>query len=347
MIEVEAMDRIKYVRMIAGRYAYFRTPETGDIRLRGEPGTAEFFKHYGELLMVVEGRRSSPADDQVSLAWLVESYLRSAEFAALADSTQLDYARTCALIKAELGPEPYRFITRAMVKAVRDDFAGQPRKAHKIRQMVSCLYAWADGADLVPEGCNPAGGLKRLRRKGGNRHYVPWSDQEIDWSIAAAEPHELTPLLIFLYTGQRRGDVCAMTWRQWQGDLIRVRTSKTHQLVDLPCHPVLKAHLEQLRSQAKVVSLNGAICLSKDGQPFSPNALSGVIRRLTERVPQIAGERSPHGLRYAAAARMDAGGATPMLIAEVLGQQTYKMACQYASARMRAEQGIAAMRGAD
>jgi hypothetical protein len=75
-----------------------------------------------------------------------------------------------------------------MLKAVRDDYAATPRKAHKIKQMLSCLYGWADENDLVPEGFNPAAGLKRLRRKGGDKEIVPWSDPEIGWYVDAARP---------------------------------------------------------------------------------------------------------------------------------------------------------------
>jgi integrase len=72
----------------------------------------------------------------------------------------------------------------------------------------------------------------------------------------------------------------------------------------------------------------------------------GVIRRLVERMRRAFPTTAhPHGLRYAAAARMDEGGATPVMIAEVLGQRTYRMAMQYASGRLRAAQGVAAMKG--
>jgi hypothetical protein len=62
--------------------------------------------------------------------------------------------------------QPYRYTTRAMLKAVRDDYAATPRKAHKLKQMLSRLYSWADESSLVPEGLNPAAGFKRLETPG-------------------------------------------------------------------------------------------------------------------------------------------------------------------------------------
>jgi integrase len=167
----------------------------------------------------------------------------------------------------------------------------------------------------------------------------------VAWVLAAAPLHVQTPILIALYSGQRRADVAAMTWQQLQGDWMRVRTSKTRALIDLPCHPVLKAHLDMLRKAAKVVSLTGPICLTPTGKPFSVNGLSGAVRRVVEAHPQVPNNRSMHGLRYAAAARMEEGGAGVATIEAVLGHRTFKMALKYASGRLRAAQGVAAMKG--
>jgi integrase len=94
-----------------------------------------------------------------------------------------------------------------------------------------------------------------------------------------------------------------------------------------------------------VVSLAGAICLGRNGQPWSVNAMSGAVRRQVEKHPRVPDNRSMHGLRYAAAARMEEGGATVAAIEAVLGHRTFKMALKYASARKRAAEGVAAMKG--
>jgi integrase len=331
-----------------GRHWYFRSKQTGVIPLRGQPGTADFHRAYAAALKMREGKLAARRPDG-SFAWLVDAYLKSAEYRALADATQSDYAKTLALIEEEMGEEPYRYTTKAMLKVVRDDYADTPRKAHKIKQMVSRLYSWADENSLVPEGFNPAASLKRLKRKGGDKEYVPWSDPEIDWYMGAAAMHALVPVMIALYTGQRRRDVRTMRWNQWQGDLIRVRTSKTHQLIDMPCHPVLKRFFEELRTSLGAIPFHTApICLNEEGKPFaSDDAMSGVVRRVVEKIAQMENNRSLHGLRYAAAGRMEEGGATIGQIKEVLGHHTFEMAMKYATARRRAAGGIAAMGAQD
>jgi integrase len=220
------------------RWYYFRTKETGRVKLPGEPGTAAFQQAYADALAMRERiRAGKPSSNDTHLDWLIDRYLTSAEFRALSDATQLDYSRTCDLLKGAMGDQPFRFITRSMVKVARDDHADTVRKANKIAAIMSLIYGWANQADLVPDGVNPAAGLKKLKRKGGVREYVPWSDQELAWMLAAAPLHVQTPMLIALYTGQRREDVAAMTWQQDQGEILRVRTSKTRALIDLPCHP--------------------------------------------------------------------------------------------------------------
>jgi integrase len=170
-----------------------------------------------------------------------------------------------------------------MIRTARDDYGDTPRKANKFVAMVSIIYGWAQQCDLVPDGFNPAAGLKKLKRKGGVREYVPWSDQEVAWVLAAAPLHVQTPILIALYTGQRREDVATMTWQQDQGDMLAGATSKTRALIDLPCHPVLRAHLDLVRRQAKVVSLTGPDRAVERGKPYSVNAMSGQLRRQVER----------------------------------------------------------------
>jgi integrase len=160
----------------------------------------------------------------------------------------------------------------------------------------------------------------------------------------AAPLHVQTPMLIALYTGQRREDVVTMTWQQDQGEMLRVRTSKTRALIDLPCHPVLRAHLDLVKKAAKVVSLTGPICLDQ----------RQAVRASTRcRGGAAPGRKAPAGAQQPQHARaaLCRGGADGRrrrdgrAIEAVLGHRTFKMALKYASARKRAAEGVAAMKG--
>jgi hypothetical protein len=134
------MENLPFTLVIRGRHWYFRTKATGRIALPNVPGTPEFHRKYGECLQLRERLLAGLDEgDTGSFAWLIGQYQRSAEFAALAEQTQTSYARTLKLLEAELGTQPFKLTTRAMLKAVRDDYAATPRKAHKIKLMISRL----------------------------------------------------------------------------------------------------------------------------------------------------------------------------------------------------------------
>jgi len=56
-------------------------------------------------------------------------------------------------------------------------------------------------------------------------------------------------------TAQRPSDVLAMTWAQYTGNTIRLRQQKTRTLVEVPCHPSLKVHLDGLGRSGMMIAL--------------------------------------------------------------------------------------------
>lgn len=342
-------DFLRYTYRAKGQYWRFRHKLTGDVALPHEKGLhwskqperAAFMERYADLLATVEARGAKRPPARSSFAWLVEQYRHSPEFAELADSTQVDYGRTLDLIAEELGDVRYAAATRNILKAIRDDHAKTVRKAHKIKQMLSRLYSWADENGHVPDGFNPAKGIKRLKRKGGEKEIVVWSDAEIALYLNGAPAHLATPVLIALYTGQRREDVVSMTWQQFQGDIVRVRQSKTGTLLDIACHRVLRQHLEALARTGPT------ICVTAKGDAYTVNGMSGAVRRRVESLADMPNNRSMHGLRYAAGARMEEVGCTVAEIESVLGHETFKMAMKYLSQRVRAKSAMDKMEAAE
>lgn len=332
-------NKLPFIYLAKHKYWRFRHKLTGECALPGNPGEANFHSAYAEKLALLESFQRPKTDDSETFNWLIRCYESSAEFNALADPTQIDYSRTLRLLEKEIGDQPFKLTTRAMIKAVRDDYAMTARKAHKIKQMVSALYSWAEQADLVPASFNPALGIRKLKTKGGTREIVVWSDEEIALFLTFAPLHVRTAVLLAVYTGQRLKDVAMMPWSDFQGDIIRVRQSKTGTLLDIACHPVLRAHLDTLPRQSIQIVTNAL------GKPMKAHAVAGAIGREVARIDGMPKARSAHGLRYAAAARMEEGGATVAQIVAVLGHRTHAMAIKYATQRQRAKAGVAAMGG--
>lgn len=325
------MPRLRFTYIIGGKYWRFRR---GDLKaaLPGQPGQPDFHKRYGELLALSERK---PAEiDRDSFTWLIDRYRKSAEFKALRPLTRLDYDKTLDLIESELGDQPYAMTTAPMIKRVRDDHAATPRKAHKLRQMLSRLYSWASEEGLSDDGYNPAARIKRLKVRA--KAITPWSEAEIATFLAKAPPWLQTPVLLALYTGQRREDVARMTWADYQGSIIRVRQSKTGEPLDLACHKALRSHLSAIKT-----AFGGPIARNAKGRPFTANSLSQALRRQIESMDGFPHNRSMHGLRYAAAARLDEAGCSLSEAVAVLGHRTYQMAHRYMAQRRASEAAMA------
>jgi hypothetical protein len=51
--------RIRYVRLIKGRYWFFRSKATGNVRVPGTPDDGKFWRAYADLLKQVETARAA------------------------------------------------------------------------------------------------------------------------------------------------------------------------------------------------------------------------------------------------------------------------------------------------
>lgn len=331
-----ARATLKYTYLAKRKYWRFRHPAIGDVPLPGAMGDAAFHERYSELLKRVSAEpKTAPA--RSTFAWLVAQYRKSPEFAQLRPRTRDDYEISLDIIDRELGDQPYGLTTRKMLKVVRDGYSATPRKADKLKAMMSRLYSWADEEEHVDEGFNPAKGLKKLRKKVDP--YIPWSDEEIALFLAHAPEYVATPVMLALYTGQRASDVVAMTWTQFKGSIIRVRQDKTGEPLDIACHPKLRAYLDTLRlSDRKGV----VIATTSTHRAYNGGSLSQGLTRAIRQIDEMP-HRTMHGLRYAAAARLEEAGCTVAEIAAILGHRTYQMAMKYIAQRKAAQRAIQKM----
>jgi integrase len=342
-----AQDKPPYTSFVSKKLAsgrmkdYWRFRRDGiNTTLPGQPGEAKFYKRYGELMEQAESEQARVAEAATArgtFQWLTESYLDSAEFTHLAAKTQSDYRATIDqhLLPA-LGPERFDCITKRSVKAVRDAVAKthSARTAHKIKQMTSRLYSWADEESLLPDGfINPAMSIRKIKSK--TKPIEVWSREEITLFLAKGAAIMRTPVMLALYTGQRREDLVQMEWTDVQGDMIRVRQNKTGEPLTIPMHSDLKQHLKAIRTK-----FNGPILRSEDGTPMNANQLSSAMYRAVTKLDEMP-QRSLHGLRYAAAAALEEAGCSVVQISSIIGHRTYQMAIKYARQRRDAEAAMA------
>lgn len=328
-------------KLKSGIREYWRFRRDGiDAPLPGDPRRdPAAMRKYADLVEQAERRAETSAEPaRHTFEWLARQYLASAEFAQLKPATQDDYIGTIEdrLIPA-LGPERFDCIGRSAIKLVRDAVLAEglaPRTANKVKQVASLLYSWAEEEELLPEGFpNPGKRLKKLKASG--KPIEIWSDEEIALFLGACEPAMRTAVLLALHTGQRAGDLVAMKWADYQGTMIRVRQNKTGEPLTIPCHPALRAHLDAIRTR-----FGGKIIRGEGGRETNANALASAIYRAVRKVEGMP-PRSLHGLRYAAAGRLEAAGCSVVEISAIVGHRTYQMAMKYARQRKDAEAAIA------
>jgi integrase len=128
--------------------------------------------------------------------------------------------------------------------------------------------------------------------------------------------------MLLLYTGQRIGDVLAMTWADYDGVSIKAVQEKTKAKIDVYCHHALKAELEQWRTSQRIL---GATILTRyDGKPLSYNR----VRNRTAEILDAIGLRhlQLRDLRRTAATTLAEAGCTIPEIAAITGHSIDK--CQ-------------------
>ena len=140
----------------------------------------------------------------------------------------------------EHGHRNVRGLQRKHLEKIIGEKANTPAAANNLLKKVRALLNYAVVSDYRND--NPANGIERFKE--GTHH--TWTEAE----IAQFEKHwplgtrERTASALALYTGQRRGDVARMTWRDIEGGQISVVQGKTGTRLLIPIHLKLKEALD-------------------------------------------------------------------------------------------------------
>lgn len=243
-----------------------------------------------------------------SIAWVIQRYRDSDGYAALSPGTIRYYKRFLRDIES-LGPTlPFESFTRRAVV----DFIETYEKRHQRRQAAAVLKNLFGIARYY--GIVTTDEVSGLRLKTTLPRDRIWSDEEIArWLDVASheDPHMSTAFLLLQYSAQRPSDVLKMTWPQYSGSAIRLRQQKTGALLDVPTHPVLRAHLDTLPRSSTSLTI-----VTYRGRPVKYLQFNERFRRIAERAQIDAQARD---LRRTAMVRMAEAGATVPQIASVSG----------------------------
>ncbi|MDB5409276.1 MAG: hypothetical protein JWL84_4188 [Rhodospirillales bacterium] len=301
---------------------YYRWRLTGK-RIHGEPGSPEFAAS-------LDRAKNAAASTNPAGSWgaLIEMYRTSPDYRALKPKSRAYYDRHIASVKV-WSSRPATDVRRSEVLTIRDAIAvHHPQAGNQFVKVMSVVMDFAVEREI--RDFNP---LIRLKRLPGGAH-ATWSDAQIKYALASFPEVMRRAIILALYTGQREGDCCAMTWAQYDGSAIEVVQEKTKESLWIPVHRVLKRELDAWRKEGE----RETILINSRGRPWPTDSFAAGIYRIIHQHTQLAGMVF-HGLRKAAAARLAEAGCSTHEIASITGHRTLGMLELYtkkADQRLRA-----------
>ncbi|TKB20516.1 MAG: integrase [Mesorhizobium sp.] len=193
---------------------------------------------------------------------------RNPDFLSLAESTRVDHLYAFRLVRNNWPECPLASTQAKGFKGAVSKWHGSmranPRKADKALFSLSKVFSYGIETEYGGIEKNPCKGIERLYK--GSRNQFLWSPDQIALLRKQLEPHLLLPFEIAYSTGQRQGDILALTWKQWDGTYLLFNQSKTGKKLKVKANPRLKAMIDALLPANKDKL---RICLNSRGRPWT------------------------------------------------------------------------------
>lgn len=248
-----------------------------------------------------------------TLSGLIDAYKDSPEWRDLAEVTKVNYSIYLRPLEKVGHVEPAT-LGRRDVLTIRDAIAlkrGNGAATGFVRA-VGALFKWAVHREWVER--SPVTKMGKL--EGG--HLLAWTPEDARVALAGLPEHMRRVVVLALYTGQRRGDLCAMGWSAYDGAKIRIVQQKTKKPLVIPAHPVLKAELDAWKPVAATILTNAI------GRPWKPELLSYHMPTMLAKLG-LSEDLNVHGLRKLAAANLAEAGCSTKEIGAITGHATLSM----------------------
>lgn len=304
-VNLKGINRVK-ATLADGRSVVYWYAWKGGPRLPGKPGDPEFIAAYNAAI----ASKVQPKDG--TLQSVLNGFQASSEWDDLAARTQRDYVGLIKVIEQRFGTFPLSALTDrraiSIFKEWRDQRAKKSRRqADYGWQVLARVLSWAHGRGLV--AANPCEKGGRLYR--GSRAEHVWTDADEAAFLAIAPAHLHLPLILALWTGQRQGDLLALTWPQYDGKVIRLRQGKTGARVVIPAGAPLRAVLDPMKKKV------GHVLLNSDGKPWTADGFRSSWRKACAAAGVIG--VTFNDLRGTAVTRLALAGCTEAEIATITG----------------------------
>ncbi|MGA9659520.1 MAG: site-specific integrase [Asticcacaulis sp.] len=267
-----------------------------------------------------------------TMGHLLSQYYQSAGFLALQPQTRTNYRHILERWRSEKLPSKdltygdieVKQFRRAHLVKILDMKAATPGAARNLLNRLRVVFKYAIDLEMIE--ANPC--LNIARPKSRSREgFIPWSQSEIDqfkdfWD-AGSKPR--LALTLLLSTAVRRSDAVTLGRQHIkasdQGPELYFWSKKGKEYLTVPIDHDLQVELDRLpKSQMMFLQ-------TEYGKPFSE---AGFTKWFVERAV-MAGlkNRTPHGLRKAAARDFAESGSSPHEMSAVDGHKTLAEAERY------------------
>jgi integrase len=250
---------------------------------------------------------------------LLSAWEGSPRWAALAANTKDSY-QTYSRHLLVIEHAPVVSVTRTSLLDIRDAVIRSrgPGAGAAFARMTSAVFTWA-----VDRGWLEHSVATRLGRDIELGHLPAWTEGDVASALRSLPEHLRRPVVLALYTGQRRGDLVTMPWSAYDGQKIRLTQQKTGWKLAIPAPAELRAELDAWGPAS------GTILVNKFGRPWTPTNLSQQMGYALAEIDGFPRGRNIHGLRKLAAARLAQAGCTTHEIAAITGHKSLAMVQLY------------------
>lgn len=253
-------------RLANGTMAIYRYAWRGGPRMHAEPDTHEFLVEYTRLT-----RDREEAKRDGFLPGLIYVYRQSAAYTKLSAATRRSYDAAIDEIEAEFVDFPISAISQRGARSTflqwRDQFLDTPRKADMLITVLARILSVAHDRELIER--NPLEKVEKIST--GTRRDAIWTDEQVARFKASAGAKLSLAIDLARWTGQRQGDLLALTWSAYDGTHINLRQSKTGRQVRIKVSEELKAVLDSTPREAATIltTTRGTPARGADGQKRS------------------------------------------------------------------------------
>lgn len=236
----------------------------GGPRINAKPNSRAFGIEYHRL---TRAREDAPGKGNV--AELIREYLKSPAYQKLRPSTQKSYDWAIRKIEDEFFDLPIRALgekgARKFLLEWRDGFAATPRAADMVMAVLSKIIAFAVDREDIPK--HPLEKVEKLADS--SRRDSIWTDEQVAAFKAKAPARMVLALELARWTGQRQGDLLALTWAAYDGTHLTLRQSKTGARVRVKVAQELKALLDAEKAKRDASTVPAVTILTnRMGQPY-------------------------------------------------------------------------------